>query len=75
MAGAALLVSMPIVGVVCALAARCLLPVSPDAADGARLKFARPLSGLMVGMMLIAAATFAAARVVRNLAFGGWNTC
>ena len=67
----ALLISMPAVCVVCALAARRLMPAMPEVPDETRVKFKRPLSGLMVGMMLVAAVIFAATRVVSNLGFWG----
>lgn len=67
----ALLISMPAACVACALAARHLMPAMSEAPDDARVKFKRPLSGLMVGMMLVAAVIFAATRVVSNLGFWG----
>lgn len=67
----ALLISMPAVCVACALAARRLLPATSETLGGTRVKFKRPLSGLMVGIMLVAAVIFAATRVVSNLGFWG----
>jgi len=67
----ALLVSLPIVGVACAFGAVAFSRRLLDS-DGARgVIFDKPLSTVMLGMLLVTGVLFATMRVVRSLGFWG----
>ena len=67
----AFLLSLPILSLACALAARHCINENAQEACAVRIKFEEPLATVMMGMVLVSSVLFATTRVVSNMGFWG----
>ena len=67
----AFVIALPLLSLVCALAARHFITDGALEANAVRIKFEEPLSTVMMGMVLVSSVLFATTRVVSNMGFWG----